>query len=164
MVFWYRPMGNTNSRLVSKHWSFSRSHLLEWNCLFNLFILTSSSLSLPQEGHPILVSQLRRCSEIWRMAIECLAHLLAQSSCNVIIEFIMTSLWCNWKFISYDVMLKCWQWNSVDRPTFSDLVKQLEEILTADEPALNRVCYYRVNLWLLVNSLCTCLPIDTLLH
>ena len=36
-------------------------------------------------------------------------------------------------------MLKCWQWSSANRPTFSDLVKQLEEILSADEPALNRV-------------------------
>lgn len=36
-------------------------------------------------------------------------------------------------------MLKCWQWTSTNRPTFSELVKILEEILTTDEPALNRV-------------------------
>jgi hypothetical protein len=33
-------------------------------------------------------------------------------------------------FHSYDIMHKCWQLNSSDRPTFGDLVRDIEEFLT----------------------------------
>ena len=39
-------------------------------------------------------------------------------------------LWCNDEM--YELMLKCWNWNAKDRPTFNEIIQCLESMYTRE--------------------------------